>query len=229
MLEVFRNAVSEEDMIRIVQKLIEKASAGDTSAAKLIVAYRIGKPLAGSHPDTIDRDEWDHYQKDAMNDKEMALVMNALPTRVGNDVARTSLPIMTAARTHDLAMKLREGLPESEVPDQVKADSQDMDEGVTQSTVQHEESEDVETSETESEEISQPLANGKKTKQSKDDAREVPVQDPRLAAMEDSSGLRLDARLAPSTNPKKEPLANGKNGPSAKSKNKRKKVKALWL
>src|SRR5580704_17367598 len=79
-------------------------------------SYKIGKPLPAPHPDSIDRDEWDHYQNDAMNDKEMAVVMNALPTRVGNDVARISLPIMTAARTRDLAMKLQEGCPTPEAP-----------------------------------------------------------------------------------------------------------------
>ena len=114
MLEVFRNAVSEEDMLRIVNKLIEKAANGDTSAAKLIVAYRIGKPLPGHHPDSIDRDEWDHYQQDAMNLKEMQQVLSSLPTQVGNDIARIALPIMTDARTRDLASQLRKGCP---IPD----------------------------------------------------------------------------------------------------------------
>jgi hypothetical protein len=111
MLEVFRSAVSVEAFTNIVCKLIEKAEAGDTSAAKIIVTYVVGKPLPAPHPDSIDRDEWDHYQKDAMNDKEMAVVMNALPTHVGNDIARVSLPIMTAARTRDLAKQLLKGCP----------------------------------------------------------------------------------------------------------------------
>ena len=111
MLEVFRNTVSVEAFANIVRKLIEKAEAGDTSAAKIIVSYVVGKPLSAHHPDTIDRDEWDHYQKDAMNDKEMKLVMSALPTHVGNDIARVSLPIMTAARTRDLAKQLLKGCP----------------------------------------------------------------------------------------------------------------------
>jgi hypothetical protein len=111
MLEIFRNTVSAEAFARIVCKLIEKAEAGDTSAAKIIVTYVVGKPLPAPHPDSIDRDEWDHYQKDAMNDKEMKLVMSALPTHVGNDIARTALPIMTDARTRDLARQLLKGCP----------------------------------------------------------------------------------------------------------------------
>src|SRR5947208_2550491 len=35
MLELFRNAISDEEMFRLVRKLFEKAEAGDTSAAKI--------------------------------------------------------------------------------------------------------------------------------------------------------------------------------------------------
>ena len=114
MLEVFRNAISEEAFVRVVLKLLEKAEAGDTSAAKIIVSYVVGKPLPAPHPDSIDRDEWDHFQKDAMNQRELAIVLNSLPTHVGNDVARVALPIMTDARTKDLAKQLFERLPRSQ-------------------------------------------------------------------------------------------------------------------
>ncbi len=111
MLEIFRNSISEEDFIRVVRKLLEKAEAGDTSAAKILVSYVVGKPLPAPHPDSIDRDEWDHYQNDAMKQRELAVVMNSLPTHVGNDVARVALPIMTDARTRDLAKQLLKGCP----------------------------------------------------------------------------------------------------------------------
>ncbi len=111
MLEIFRNAVSKEALNRIVCKLIEKAEAGDTSAAKILVSYSIGKPLPAPHPDSIDRDEWDHYQEDSMNQRELALVMNGLPTHVGNEIVRVALPIMTDVRTRDLAANLLKGCP----------------------------------------------------------------------------------------------------------------------
>ncbi len=114
MLEIFRNSISEEDFIRVVRKLLEKAEAGDTSAAKILVSYVVGKPLPAPHPDSIDRDEWDHFQKDAVQPQEMKLVMSSLPTQVGNDVARVALPIMTEVRTRDLAKQLLKGCPWSE-------------------------------------------------------------------------------------------------------------------
>jgi hypothetical protein len=144
-----------------VNKMIEKAANGDASAAKLIVAYCIGKPLPGHHPDSIDRDEWDHYQKDAIHDQEMKLVMSALPTSVGNDIARVSLPIMTAARTHDLAMQLREGCPATEAPDPAETDPFDINEGNAHFESQSDECDGVETSGGDREQKIAPLANGK--------------------------------------------------------------------
>ena len=112
MLEVFRNAISEDEMLQICRMLFAKAVGGDVSAAKIILSYKIGKPLPAPHPDSIDRDEWDHYQKDAMNEEEMKLVLSSLPTQAGNDIARVTLPIITTARMNDLAAQLLDGLPE---------------------------------------------------------------------------------------------------------------------
>src|SRR3984957_8505813 len=112
MLEMFRNAISEDEMFQLCRMLFMKAVGGDISAAKIILSYKIGKPLPAPHPDSIDRDEWDHYQKDAMNEEEMKLVMSSLPTQAGNDIARVTLPIMTTARMNDLAAQLLDGLPE---------------------------------------------------------------------------------------------------------------------
>jgi hypothetical protein len=111
MLALFRNCISDEEMVAIIRKLSEKAAAGDTSAAKLILSYKIGKPSEAPNPDQIDQDEWDHYQKDAINLNQVQLVLSSLPTNVGNGIVRSALPIMTDARTKQLAAELREGCP----------------------------------------------------------------------------------------------------------------------
>ena len=59
MLEMFRNAISEDEMFQLCRMLFMKAVGGDISAAKIILSYKIGKPLPAPHPDSIDRDEWD--------------------------------------------------------------------------------------------------------------------------------------------------------------------------
>ena len=111
MLEIFRNTISEQEMVEICRMLYLKAVGGDISAAKIILSYKIGKPLPAPHPDSIDRDEWDHYQNDAIRDEEMKRVMSSLPTRAGNDIVGVSLPIMTAGRMNEFAAQLLDGLP----------------------------------------------------------------------------------------------------------------------
>ena len=111
MLEIFRNSFSEDEMLQIFRMLYVKAVSGDIGAAKIILSYKIGKPLPAPHPDSIDRDEWDHYQSDAIREQEMKHVMTSLPTQAGNDIVRVSLPIMTASRMNDFASQLVDSLP----------------------------------------------------------------------------------------------------------------------
>ena len=111
MLQAFRDNITEDEMLQICRMLYVKAVGGDISAAKIILSYKIGKPLPAPHPDSIDRDEWNHFQDDAMSEEEMKLVLSSLPTHAGNDIARASLPIMTAKRLNDFAAQLLDGLP----------------------------------------------------------------------------------------------------------------------
>ena len=111
MLQAFRDNITEEEMLQICRMLFVKAVGGDISAAKIILSYKIGKPLPAPHPDSIDRDEWDHYQNDAIREEEMKTVMSSLPTQAGNDIVRVSLPIMTAGRMNDFATQLLDGSP----------------------------------------------------------------------------------------------------------------------
>src|SRR5258708_2913632 len=103
-------------MVAIIRMLVEKARAGDVSAAKLLLSYKLGKPAPAPNPDQIDRDEWEHYQKDAINLEQVQLVLGSLPSKVGNDIARTVLPIMTDARKEALAGQLVKNLPAAKKP-----------------------------------------------------------------------------------------------------------------
>src|SRR5712675_2323312 len=86
MLALFRSCISDEEMVALIRKLYEKAAAGDTSAAKIILNYKIGKPAPAPNPDQIDQDEWEHYQRDTINLEEMQKVLGSLPSKVGNDI-----------------------------------------------------------------------------------------------------------------------------------------------
>src|SRR4051812_40424171 len=51
-------ALSEADLAAIVQALVVRAKAGDVQAAKLVLAYAVGKPETGMDPDRVDAQEW---------------------------------------------------------------------------------------------------------------------------------------------------------------------------
>jgi hypothetical protein len=106
MLALLRVSISDEEMVAIIRQLVEKACAGDVSAAKLIMSYKLGKPAAAPNPDEIDRDEWEHYQRDTINLDEVQQVLGSMPARVGNDIARTALPIMAQSQKDALANQL---------------------------------------------------------------------------------------------------------------------------
>jgi hypothetical protein len=86
------------------------------SAAKLLLSYKLGKPAPAPNPDQIDRDEWEHYQRDTINLQEVQQVLGSLPARVGNDIARTALPIVTQAHKEALASQLVKNLPAAQKP-----------------------------------------------------------------------------------------------------------------
>jgi hypothetical protein len=45
--------------------MAELALAGDVQAAKLVLAYAIGKPAAAADPDRLDVEEWNHFKEAA--------------------------------------------------------------------------------------------------------------------------------------------------------------------
>jgi hypothetical protein len=107
MLAVFRKTVSEEQMVAVFNALAAKAMGGDVSAAKVLLSYTIGKPGNAPQPDLIDRDEWEHFQKDAMTLEEMQRALGRLPCSLGNEIVSTARPIMSASWANDLVSKLR--------------------------------------------------------------------------------------------------------------------------
>jgi hypothetical protein len=65
-------AVTPEDVRAIVTKLVELARAGNVPAAKLVLAYTVGKPAQTANPDMLDVEEWDKFRKTAPMVDELA-------------------------------------------------------------------------------------------------------------------------------------------------------------
>jgi hypothetical protein len=68
-------AITAEDVRAILAKMAELALAGDVQAAKLVLAYAIGRPAAAANPDRLDVQEWKHFKETApmINEAESLL------------------------------------------------------------------------------------------------------------------------------------------------------------
>jgi hypothetical protein len=110
MLEMFRNAITDDEMFQLCRLLFEKARGGDLGALKMIWQYKIGKPMAAPNPDMIERDEWNNYQTDVMTLDEVKQVLAGLPSSVGNAVVSTTRPQLNKAFSNYLLDQLLQSL-----------------------------------------------------------------------------------------------------------------------
>jgi hypothetical protein len=68
------DGVSGDDVEAILAKMVELAKAGDVAAARLVLQYTLGRPVASAHPDRLDRDEVEAFQANAMRQDAFSLV-----------------------------------------------------------------------------------------------------------------------------------------------------------
>src|SRR6185295_8345855 len=61
--KAFLVACRNEDIIAIAKSMIEKAKEGDAAAAKLVLAYGLGKPAETVDPDRLDIEEWNGFKE----------------------------------------------------------------------------------------------------------------------------------------------------------------------
>jgi hypothetical protein len=233
MLEMFRNSITDEEMYGLCRVLFERASGGDMGALKMIWQYKLGKPLPAPNPDMIDRDEWDHFQKDAMTLEEMKQVLGQLPSRIGNAIVSSALPSITSAISHTLAHQLLEGLPAEYLGNQSNGPAPNSlahhpsalaphsppgsngflppldSDGLPVRTYQH----------TPPAKHSSPVSNGNSTARSKGEAPVAPPRATRHAPLATTSSSPTPTA----------PIANGKSKAGSKKKKARNSLKNQWL
>jgi hypothetical protein len=72
-------AITPDDVRAILAKMAELALAGDVQAAKLVLAYAIGKPAATADPDRLDVQEWNHFKEAAPMLSEVESLLTPSP------------------------------------------------------------------------------------------------------------------------------------------------------
>src|SRR5262249_30281846 len=85
-------AVSAEEMTALGRVLLQKATEGDMAAAKLLLAYAVGRPADVVNPDTLDFQEWQHFHQVPASPGAMHRILNCLPTELACELVRILLP-----------------------------------------------------------------------------------------------------------------------------------------
>jgi hypothetical protein len=109
MRRAFSEAVSEEDLVEVVGMIKRKAKEGDMAAAKLLLAYVIGKPGPVVEPDTLDLEEFKHYEEESRHYRNLPAVAASADLGLACTIARTSRPGIAEVAARDLSHALVEG------------------------------------------------------------------------------------------------------------------------
>jgi hypothetical protein len=104
----FVRAVSEQDIDDIAMALIIRAKSGDVPAAKLLLAYCIGKPVDTVEPDRLDIDEWKLTQQTAAEPSEFTDALNRMPVQMASKLVAGALPAIGVGMGRMIKEKLLE-------------------------------------------------------------------------------------------------------------------------
>ncbi len=107
-------SVTNEDIAAITRTLIDMARDGDVPAAKLLLAYAIGKPGDTVQPDRLDLDEWQIFRDTAPMAKEMTSLSFAPSSELPRNFVRLSRPLMAANLHQEIMDLVRHPLPPTE-------------------------------------------------------------------------------------------------------------------
>jgi hypothetical protein len=102
------DAVGPEDVAQVARKLHELALAGDVPAAKVLLAYVVGKPAQAVHPDRLDLDEVKLLLESPLGTEVLTHAAFGAPL----GAAKQILELMAQTTTATEVLKMREGRAE---------------------------------------------------------------------------------------------------------------------
>ncbi len=106
------DAVTPEDVQAIVRQMVQKARAGDVAAARLVLAYAVGKPDRAVDPDAVDVHEFQLWQQSAVANQDLSGVLGQMQAGLANELFRLAVPGVQEATADKLGQALRDPLPE---------------------------------------------------------------------------------------------------------------------
>jgi hypothetical protein len=66
--------------------MVRKAREGDVAAARLVLAYAIGRPTEAENPDRLDAQEWQRWQEQMTGPEDNIGYMRGVPVQFLNDI-----------------------------------------------------------------------------------------------------------------------------------------------
>jgi hypothetical protein len=111
MRRAFMNRVSAKDLEDIADKMVALAKDGNVPAAKLILSYRIGKPLPARDPDHLNEHESEVFMGEGKISQEVASSLNKPEPEVSLMLAREMRSEMTRQAYAHLHAKLYYSMP----------------------------------------------------------------------------------------------------------------------
>src|SRR5262249_2804618 len=77
--KAFGETASEENVKDVAVALLFKAKSGDVAAAKLWLAYAVGKPAETANPDTLDCQEFKRWHDNSVTLKALDRMIEGMP------------------------------------------------------------------------------------------------------------------------------------------------------
>jgi hypothetical protein len=107
MRKAFAEEASPDDFREVARALIDKAKEGDVAAAKLVLSYTLGKPLAGVDPDRLDEQECAQWQRENVPVQEAFELTGGMNATMLCLFLRGVIPILSQMNWQTLADALK--------------------------------------------------------------------------------------------------------------------------
>jgi hypothetical protein len=89
--KAFLEVANDENVEEVAAMLLSKALEGDVAAAKIWLAYVVGKPVEATNPDTLNHDEWQWWQDNATDPQALERVKVAVAAELAVKLARCTV------------------------------------------------------------------------------------------------------------------------------------------
>jgi hypothetical protein len=108
------DCITPQDLQRVMGVLLLEAVNGSIPAARLLLAYTVGKPAAPADPDRVEIDEWQLLKQTVAPQNDVAQTFQSVPVELASKLANATLPVLADEMGDQLAARLSVPVPGSE-------------------------------------------------------------------------------------------------------------------